>query len=132
MFRKRRSIWFDRWLLFQISLLFIANLPKKLTANGESIEFTDSNAMVNDDNQNIDYLNRNGLTHLIRANQQLDRGFHIGGQKRIINLFSVPNSSAIIGSSAATNSGGRNDHELTVVVVDSPKIRIIKINTIIE
>ncbi|XP_046913406.2 LOW QUALITY PROTEIN: uncharacterized protein LOC124494277 [Dermatophagoides farinae] len=113
------------------------NLPKELKDPNQfpivkEILINVSRMNTADDNQNIDYLNRNGLTHLIRANQQLDRGFHIGGQKRIINLFSVPNSSAIIGSSAATNTGGRNDHELTVVVVDSPKIRIIKINTIIE
>ena len=51
MFRKGKSIWFDRWLLLQ--LLFITNLPEKIITGSESSEFIDSNIMVND-GQSID------------------------------------------------------------------------------
>ncbi|KAH9516111.1 hypothetical protein DERF_006873 [Dermatophagoides farinae] len=51
MFRKGKSIWFDRWLLLQ--LLFVTNLPEKIITGSESSEFIDSNIMVND-GQSID------------------------------------------------------------------------------
>ncbi|OTF73888.1 hypothetical protein BLA29_007613, partial [Euroglyphus maynei] len=74
---------------------------------------------INETNHNVDYLKSNDLTHLIRGNYPLNCGYHIGGgggghhQKRIINLFSVPNVTV---QNAKSGNISRIDNELAIIL----------------
>lgn len=65
------------------------------------------------DEHTVQFLEQNELSHLIQSNQSLPEGYHISGGRKIIS----------------TSIQQCSKNELTILCVDRPKIRIIKLDT---
>lgn len=65
------------------------------------------------DELSVEFLKQNELSYLIRSNQPLSEGYHISGEGKIISI--------------SNQQCSRN--ELTILCVDRPKIRILKLDS---
>lgn len=74
-----------------------------------------SNTPCSDD-ATVEYLKRNNLSHLIKANQILQEGYEVTAGGKCINLFST------------SKYLGKNNQS-AIACVDRPKIRLIKLDT---
>lgn len=64
------------------------------------------------DELSVEFLEQNELSHLIRSNESLSEGYHFSRGGKIIST-----------------SNQQTKNELTVLCVDRPKIRIVKLDT---